>query len=95
MKTCHKIENELGRKRYKKNDPRTCDIDIIDYNEISFISKDPKYPILPHPEVSKRSFVLLPLYEISKSWKHPKTKVKINKLISLLKFDSLRSIKQL
>ena len=26
------IEEKLGRKRYKKNDPRTCDLDIIDYN---------------------------------------------------------------
>ena len=25
------IEEKLGRKRDKKNDPRTCDIDIIDY----------------------------------------------------------------
>ena len=26
------IEESLGRKREVKNDPRTCDIDIIDYN---------------------------------------------------------------
>ena len=26
------IEEKLERKRDKKNDPRTCDIDIIDYN---------------------------------------------------------------
>ena len=26
------IEEKLERKRNKKNDPRTCDIDIIDYN---------------------------------------------------------------
>ena len=26
------IEEKLERKRVKKNDPRTCDIDIIDYN---------------------------------------------------------------
>ena len=26
------IEEKLGRKRNKKNDPRTCDIDIIDIN---------------------------------------------------------------
>ena len=34
MKKCLVIENELGRKRIvtKKNEPRTCDIDIIDYD---------------------------------------------------------------
>ena len=26
------IEEKLERKRNKKNDPRTCDVDIIDYN---------------------------------------------------------------
>ena len=30
---CHSFEEKLGRKRNKKNDPRTCDIDIIDYHK--------------------------------------------------------------
>ena len=30
------IEEKLERKRNKKNEPRTCDIDIIDYNGESF-----------------------------------------------------------
>ena len=33
MIKCHKIENELGRKKGKKNDPRIIDIDIIDYDQ--------------------------------------------------------------
>ena len=32
MKECLLIENELGRRRNKKYEPRTCDIDIIDYD---------------------------------------------------------------
>ena len=32
LKICHNIENLLGRKRNKKNEPRICDIDIIDYD---------------------------------------------------------------
>lgn len=95
LKICNKIENELGRKRFKKNDPRTCDIDIIDYDQkvIKFNRKN--YLNIPHSETSKRCFVLIPLYEISKTWKHPKTKVNINKLISLLKIDDLRAIKKI
>ena len=31
LKTCNIIEKELGRKISNKNEPRTCDIDIIDY----------------------------------------------------------------
>jgi 2-amino-4-hydroxy-6-hydroxymethyldihydropteridine diphosphokinase len=33
MKKCLYIEKELGRLRNKKNEPRTCDIDIIDYDK--------------------------------------------------------------
>ena len=29
--------------------------------------------ILPHPRMSERNFVLLPLFEIEKSWKHPES----------------------
>ena len=33
LKTCNLIELKLGRVRLKKNAPRTCDIDIIDYDK--------------------------------------------------------------
>jgi 2-amino-4-hydroxy-6-hydroxymethyldihydropteridine diphosphokinase len=92
---CNKIENELGRFRIKKNEPRTCDIDIIDYNKEIIYVKGNKYLNIPHPEISKRNFVLLPLYDVSKSWRHPKTKISIDKLINLLKIDDLRGIKQI
>ena len=50
--------------------------------------------VLPHPEMSKRNFVLLPLFELSKSWKHPISKFGIVKLINLLNINDLRTIKQ-
>jgi len=92
---CNKIENELGRIRSKKNEPRTCDIDIIDYNRkvCKILGKNSLN--LPHPEISNRNFVLLPLYEISKNWKHPQTHISILKLINRLKIDDLRAIKQI
>ena len=34
MKKCLYIEEELGRERNKKNEARTCDIDIIDYDKM-------------------------------------------------------------
>ncbi len=94
LKICNSIEFEMGRKRFKKNAPRTCDIDIIDYDHrLQNIMKEKL--ILPHPLMHKRNFVLLPLFEISKSWKYPKTNVKIIKLINSLSIKDLRSIKQL
>ena len=94
LKKCNKIENELGRTRAFKNEARTCDIDIIDFDNKVFKYSKKNYLNLPHPEVAKRNFVLLPLYEISKTWRHPKTKVKISELISLLNVNDLSAIKQ-
>ena len=90
---CNKIENELGRTKTSKNEPRTCDIDIIDFDNKVYKSTKKDHLNLPHPELTKRNFVLLPLYEISKIWRHPKTNVKINELISLLNVDDLNAIK--
>ena len=94
LKTCNLIELKLGRIRLKKNSPRTCDIDIIDYNNITSSINNNKL-ILPHPRMSKRNFVLLPLFEINKSWKHPKSKINIVQLINSLPIKDLRSIKQI
>ena len=93
MQKCLNIESDLGRKRSKKNEPRTCDIDIIDYGQIILKNVKNKKLILPHPEMHKRNFVLLPLYEIAQSWIHPVKKKAINQLIKLLNVDDLRAIK--
>jgi len=42
-----------------------------------------------------RSFVLLPLFEITQKWKHPKKKIEITKLINSLNIKDLRTIKQI
>ena len=93
LKVCNLIEIKLGRVRTSVNAPRTCDIDIIDYNKK--ILKKNKLLILPHPRMNKRNFVLLPLFEIEKSWIHPESKINIVNLINLLPVKELRSIKQL
>ena len=94
LKICNLIELKLGRIRLKKNAPRTCDIDIIDYNKKILNEKNSKL-ILPHPRMNKRNFVLLPLFELDKSWKHPKTRLNIVNLINSLPVKDLRSIKQI
>ena len=94
LKICNLVELQLGRVRLKKNAPRTCDIDIIDYDKKILDIKDGKL-ILPHPRICKRNFVLLPLFEVDKSWKHPKTKINIVNLINSLPVKDLRSIKQI
>ena len=94
LKTCNLIELKLGRVRSKKNAPRVCDIDIIDFDK-KILNEKNRELILPHPRMSKRNFVLLPLFEVDKSWKHPKSKINIVNLINSLPVRDLRSIKQI
>ena len=93
LKICKYIETQLGRKKTKKNAPRTCDIDIIDFNKL--VSKKNARVNLPHKMMHKRNFVLFPLFELNKEWKHPVSKRQIRALISLLSDRDIRSIKQI
>ena len=89
------IEKKLGRKRNKKNEPRICDIDIIDYDNKIIKKTINKDLSIPHPLMHKRNFVLLPLFEISKSWIHPLKKTSIKQLVKSLKIEELTAIKLL
>ena len=91
IKIFQNIENSLGRKKTPRNSPRICDIDIIDYKNMQ-INKE---IILPHPRLHQRNFVLLPLYELDKGWKHPVFKDDIKTLILSLPNRDIRSIKQI
>jgi len=87
------VEEKLERKRNYKNEPRTCDIDIIDYNGkiIDFKCKNLDF-IVPHVNLVHRNFVLIPLKEILPEWKHPKTKEPIDKIIDRLSEVDKKSI---
>ena len=87
------IEKKLERSRNKKNDPRTCDIDIIDYNrEILNLKYDNTDLQIPHNQLALRNFVLFPLQEILPYWKHPKTNEFVSALIKKLSDEDRKSI---
>ena len=87
------IEEKLERRRNKKNDPRTCDIDIIDFNNKTLKFKYKNFDlIIPHKELKSRNFVLFPLQEIYPNWKHPKTREIISALIQNLPEEGRKSI---
>ena len=81
IKIFNKIEKQLQRIRGKKNEPRTCDIDLIDYERKVILSKNLS---IPHPKAHLRNFVLFPLKEISPVWIHPILNKKIDFLIKKL-----------
>ena len=87
------IEEKLERKRFKKNDPRTCDIDIVDYKNktLKFKYKNLHFEV-PHTQLQNRSFVLLPIQEIAPKWTHPATKESIKVLIDRLSIEDKNSI---
>ena len=87
------IEENLERVKRNKNDPRTCDIDIIDYNSeiLNFKNKD-LHLVIPHKDLISRNFVLFPLQEIFPNWKHPKTRETISELIHNLDEEDRNSI---
>ena len=87
------VEGKLERKRNQKNEPRTCDIDIIDYNGkiMDFNYKNLIFKV-PHEKLVYRNFVLFPLQEIAPNWLHPKTKDSIDVLINKLSSEDKKSI---
>ena len=83
IKKFNKIEKKLQRIRGVKNQPRTCDIDLIDYDGKILNSKR---LTIPHPKAHLRNFVLFPIKEISPKWIHPILNKKIDLLIKKLSY---------
>ncbi len=86
------IEKKLGRIRKKKNEPRICDIDIIDFNGEVLKSDD---LTIPHPKSHLRNFVLYPLKEIEPNWHHPVFNKKIDSFFEELDKNSHNEITRL
>jgi len=76
----HEVEHSFGRRRGEPNAPRTLDLDILDYD--GRIEQGP--PILPHPRMENRAFVLLPLRDVAPDWRHPVNGRSIAELIAAL-----------
>ncbi|MFC3050761.1 2-amino-4-hydroxy-6-hydroxymethyldihydropteridine diphosphokinase [Kordiimonas pumila] len=81
------IESFLGREPSERWSARTIDIDLLSYGaEVlpsvedwwSVVnSSDPaailQQPVVPHPRMHKRAFVLVPMLDIASDWVHPVT----------------------
>lgn len=72
------IEHALGRFRTEPKGPRPIDLDILLAGEIILKTED---LTIPHPEMHKRRFVLIPLNEIAPSLCHPVLKLSMKELL--------------
>jgi len=71
LKAIAAIEHDLGRVRspHQRYSSRTIDIDILLYGD-RIIDSSPNL-IVPHPRMSERRFVLLPMIEVAPTGRHP------------------------
>ena len=79
--TTKEIEKQLGRQTKGDYTPRTCDIDILFYND-AIVSEDDL--VIPHPLLHERVFVLQPLHDIAPSFVHPLLQEPISTLYGAL-----------
>lgn len=96
LKLILKIEKKFGRIRLKKNEPRTLDIDIIDYNGVVQNYNEEQYSInLPHSKAQDRLFVLYPILDINPNWIHPMLNIGIKDILKNFSKNELKNIKKI
>lgn len=89
--TLQEIERELGRGPHASGEPRTIDIDILLYgeSEIATVGKD--YTLfVPHPAMTERAFVLVPLLEIAPDLVHPVTGLRFRDIVTNVDVSGVR-----
>ena len=85
LKKFKNIERAMGRKKIKKRwGARIIDLDILLYDSAVVKKKNLK---IPHPEMSTRKFVLIPLGEIAPQVIHPELGVTISEMLFKIKDD--------
>jgi 2-amino-4-hydroxy-6-hydroxymethyldihydropteridine diphosphokinase len=81
LKTLLEIEQEFGRVRQERWGPRTLDLDVLLFDDLIIETPDLQ---IPHPRMTERAFVLVPLAEIAPDWIEPVTGEPISQLAQKL-----------
>lgn len=68
LRICHHIEDQFGRERPFRNAPRTLDLDLLLFGSESI---DTEALTVPHPRITERAFVLVPLVELAPALEIP------------------------
>lgn len=75
------VERLMGRRRTIRWGPRIIDLDLLLYEDL--IIERP-HLVVPHPELTRRAFVLVPLAEIAPRTVEPRTGQQVDRLLSAL-----------
>ncbi|MFN7528190.1 MAG: 2-amino-4-hydroxy-6-hydroxymethyldihydropteridine diphosphokinase [Dolichospermum sp.] len=81
LETLLNIEQEFGRVRQEHWGPRTLDLDVLLFDDLILETPDLQ---IPHPRMTQRAFVLVPLAEIAPDWIEPVSKEPISQLLQKL-----------
>jgi 2-amino-4-hydroxy-6-hydroxymethyldihydropteridine diphosphokinase len=73
------LEAEIGRKRSTKNAPRLLDVDLLLYGD-EVVSESDLH--IPHRDMHKRAFVLVPMAEIAPTVLHPEKGKSMTELLA-------------
>lgn len=90
MELLHRTESAFGRKRAVRNAPRTLDLDLLDYD--GRVEQGP--PVLPHPRIADRAFVLIPLCDVAPGWRDPASGKSVSELIASLPAQAREAIRR-
>ncbi|WP_337925157.1 2-amino-4-hydroxy-6-hydroxymethyldihydropteridine diphosphokinase [Sneathiella sedimenti] len=81
----HKTERHFGRIRRQRWEARVLDLDLLVYHDLVTENQDQLAgPVLPHPHMQERAFVLAPIAEIAPEWRHPVSRLRASDLLAML-----------
>lgn len=83
------IEKAFGRVRKVRWEPRSLDLDLLDFGGLA---TDTEELMLPHPRMHERAFVLRPLADIAPHWRHPDTGTSIAELLKIVGEEGVKPL---
>lgn len=78
----HTVEASFGRVRQRRWESRPLDLDLLDYRGERQPEVGLGRALLPHPRMTARLFVLLPLQEIAPDWRDPVSGKGLDELVA-------------
>lgn len=91
LETLLQTEAKFGRMRRERWGPRSLDLDLLLFDDL--ILKEPGLQI-PHPGLTERAFVLVPLAHIAPDWIEPVSRQTIANLLKQVDCSGVKNIVQ-